>query len=61
MVVWWEIFKIGWPKEAGKTKVEMDPRVVNKDKFSNVRWKDNRHFRNEKKEYLKDKINQLEE
>jgi hypothetical protein len=33
---------------------------VNEDTFSNVRWEASRHFRNKKREYLKDKINELE-
>jgi hypothetical protein len=33
---------------------------VNEDKLSDVRREANRHFRNKKREYLKDKINELE-
>jgi hypothetical protein len=33
---------------------------VNEDNLSNVRREANRHFRNKKREYLKDKINELE-
>jgi hypothetical protein len=33
---------------------------VNEDNLSNVRWEAIRHFRNKKREYLKDKINELE-
>jgi hypothetical protein len=33
---------------------------VNEDYFSNVRWEASRHFRNNKREYMKDKINELE-
>jgi hypothetical protein len=36
-----------------------DPSVGNEDNFSNVRWEASRHFRNEKRAYLKDKINEL--
>jgi hypothetical protein len=36
-----------------------DPSEVNEDNLSNVRWETSRHFRNKKREYLKDKINQL--
>jgi hypothetical protein len=32
---------------------------VNEDNLSNVRWEASRHFRNKKKEYLKDRINEL--
>jgi site-specific DNA-adenine methylase len=37
-----------------------DPSVVNEDNLSNVRREASRHFRNKKREYLKDKINELE-
>jgi hypothetical protein len=33
---------------------------VNEDNLSNVRQEANRHFRNKKRKYLKDKINELE-
>jgi hypothetical protein len=33
--------------------------VVNEDNLSNVRQEASRHFRNKKREYLKDKINEL--
>jgi hypothetical protein len=33
---------------------------VNEDYLSNVRRDTSRHFRNKKREYLKDKINELE-
>jgi hypothetical protein len=33
---------------------------VNEDNFSNVRQEASRHFRNKEREYLKDKINELE-
>jgi hypothetical protein len=32
---------------------------VNEDNLSNVRLEASRHFRNKKREYLKDKINEL--
>jgi hypothetical protein len=34
--------------------------VGNEDNLSNVRREANRHFRNKKREYMKDKINELE-
>jgi hypothetical protein len=37
-----------------------DPSVVNEDNLSNVRREASRNFRNKKREYLKDKINELE-
>jgi hypothetical protein len=33
---------------------------VNEDNMSNVRQEASRHFRNKEREYLKDKINELE-
>jgi hypothetical protein len=46
-------------KEA-KLQWLQDPSVVNEDNLSNVRQEANRHFMNKKREYLKDKINELE-
>jgi hypothetical protein len=40
--------------------VVADPRVVNEANLRNVRREARRHFRNKKREYLKDKINELE-
>jgi hypothetical protein len=37
-----------------------DPSEANEDDLSDVRREASRHFRNKKKEYLKDKINELE-
>jgi hypothetical protein len=37
-----------------------DPSKVNEDNLSNVRRKASRYFRNKKREYLKDKINEME-
>jgi hypothetical protein len=37
-----------------------DPSVVNADNLHNVRREVSRHFRNKKREYLKDKINEIE-
>jgi hypothetical protein len=36
-----------------------DPSEINGDNVSNVRCEASRHFRNKKREYLKDKINEL--
>jgi hypothetical protein len=33
---------------------------VNEDNLSNVRWEASRHFRKKKREYLEDKMNELE-
>jgi hypothetical protein len=35
------------------------PSVAIEDKLSNVRWEASRHFRNKKRENLKDKINEV--
>jgi hypothetical protein len=37
-----------------------DPSEVNEDNLISVRWEASRHFRNKKREYLKDKMNELE-
>jgi hypothetical protein len=37
-----------------------NPNRSNADKLNNVRHKANRHFRNQKKEYLRSKIDKLE-
>jgi hypothetical protein len=37
-----------------------DPSIVNEDSLNNVRWEASRHFRNKKRVYMKDKINELE-
>jgi hypothetical protein len=36
------------------------PSEVNEGNLSDVRWEASRHFRNKKREYLKDKIIELE-
>jgi hypothetical protein len=36
-----------------------DPSEINGDNLNNVRRESSRHFRNKKREYLKDKINRL--
>jgi hypothetical protein len=33
---------------------------VNEDNLCNARWEASRHFKNKKREYLKDRINELE-
>jgi hypothetical protein len=42
------------------TTVVADPSVMNEDNLSNIRWEASRHFRNKERQYLKDKINELE-
>jgi hypothetical protein len=36
-----------------------EPREINGDNMNNVRRQSSRHLRNKKREYLKDKINEL--
>jgi hypothetical protein len=36
-----------------------DPREINEDNLNNVRREASRHFRYKKREYLKDKMNEL--
>jgi hypothetical protein len=48
------------PKKKAKLQWLQDPRVLNDDNLSNVRREASRHFRNKKRKYLKDKINELE-
>ena len=40
--------------------VRSDPSQSNADNLKNVRWDASRHFRNKKKAYLRDKIEELE-
>jgi hypothetical protein len=37
----------------------MDPNEINGDNLNNVRCEASRHFRNKRRKYLKDKINEL--
>jgi hypothetical protein len=47
-------------RKQAKLQWLQDPSVVNEDNLSNVKREASRHFRNKKREYLKDKINELE-
>jgi hypothetical protein len=47
-------------RKQAKLQWLQDPSEVNEDNLSEVRWEANRHFRNKKREYLKDKIKELE-
>jgi hypothetical protein len=47
-------------RKQAKLQWLQDPSVVNEDNLSNVRREASRHFRNKKREYLKDKINELD-
>jgi hypothetical protein len=55
-----ECLKLVDLRKQAKLQWLQNPSQVNEDNLSNVRWKASRHFRNKKREYLKDKINELE-
>jgi uncharacterized protein YaaR (DUF327 family) len=46
-------------RKQAKLQWLQDPREINGDNLNNVRCEASRHFRNKKREYLKDKINEL--
>jgi hypothetical protein len=47
-------------RKQAKLQWFQDPNEVNEDNLSDVRWEASRHFQYEEREYLKDKINELE-
>jgi hypothetical protein len=47
-------------RKQAKLQRLQDPAVVNEDNLGNVRREAGRHSRNKKREYLKDKINEIE-
>jgi hypothetical protein len=53
------MLKINIPREKAKLQWLEDPSEVNGDNLNNVRREASRHFRNKKRDYLKDKINEL--
>jgi hypothetical protein len=55
-----ECLKLVDQRKQAKLQWLLDPSEVNEDNLSNVRNEASRHFRNKKREYLKDKINELE-
>jgi hypothetical protein len=55
-----ECLKLVDQRKQAKLQWLQDPSVVNEDNLSNVTREASRHFRNKKREYLKDKINELE-
>jgi hypothetical protein len=55
-----ECSKLGDRRKQAKLQWLQDPSVVNEDNLNNVRREASRHFRSKKKEYLKDKVNELE-
>jgi hypothetical protein len=46
-------------RKQAKVQWLQDPSEINGDNVNNVRCEASRYFRNKKKEYLKDKINEL--
>jgi hypothetical protein len=54
------LLKIIGSKETAKLQWLQDPSEINGDNLNNVRCEASRHFRNNKREYLKYKINELE-
>jgi hypothetical protein len=55
-----ECLKLVDQRKQAKLQWLQDPSVVDEDNLSNVRREASRYFRNKKREYLKDKINELE-
>jgi hypothetical protein len=55
-----ECSKLADRRKQAKLQWLQDPSEANEDNLSDVRREVSRHFRNKKREYLKDKINELE-
>jgi hypothetical protein len=55
-----ECSKLADRRKRAKLQGLQDPSEANEDKRSDVRREASRHFRNKEREYLKDKINELE-
>jgi hypothetical protein len=55
-----ECSKVVDRRKQAKLQWLQDPSVVNEDNLSNVRREASRNFRNKKREYLKDKMSELE-
>jgi hypothetical protein len=55
-----EYSKLVDQRKQAKLQWLQDPSEANEDNLSDVRWEDSKHFRNKKREYLKDKIKELE-
>jgi hypothetical protein len=53
------MLKIIRPMETSQTAVVTGPSEINGDNLNQVRRETSRHFRNKKREYLKDKIHKL--
>jgi hypothetical protein len=55
-----ECLKLVDQRKRAKPQWLQDPSEVNEENFRNVRREASRHFRNKKREYLKDKITEIE-
>jgi hypothetical protein len=55
-----ECLKLVYRRKQAKLQWLQDPSVVNEDNLRNVRREASRHFRSKKREYLKDKITEIE-
>jgi hypothetical protein len=53
------MLKIIGSRKQAKLQWVQDPSEINRDNLNNIRREASRHFRNEKREYLKDKINAI--
>jgi hypothetical protein len=53
------MLKIIRTKKQAKLHWLQDPSEINRDNLNNVRHEASRHFRNKKREYLNDRINEL--
>jgi hypothetical protein len=51
--------KLLYQRKQAKLQWLQDPSEINADNLNNVRHEANRYFRNKKREYLKDKLNEL--
>jgi hypothetical protein len=51
--------KLLYQRIQAKMQWSQRPSVINRDNLNNVRREASRHFRNKKREYLKDKISKL--
>jgi hypothetical protein len=54
------MFKIIDQRKQTKLQWLQDPSEINGDNLNNLRREASRHFTNKKREYLKDKLNELE-
>jgi hypothetical protein len=54
------MLKIGYRRKQTKLQWLQNPSEANEDNLNDVRREASRHFRNKNREYLTDKINELE-